>query len=517
MNSNFIDILRKSFNSNKTKSLSFRLSQLQGLINFVKENEIIIVEALGKDLGKPRNDALVSELLPIEMETKYVMENLANWMKPEYTQVPFVMEPATSEIQSEPYGVCLVMGAFNFPFSLLLSPLIGAIAAGNCAVIKPSEMTPSSEAVLLAHLGRYLDPECYHVVTGGVEVTSELLKIKFDKIFFTGSARVGRIVMRAAAEHLTPVTLELGGKSPTIVDESAQDLDLVARRIIWGKAVNAGQICIAPDYVFCHEKHHDKLVQIMKEVLKKQYGENRQKCPDFGRIVSKGHCQRLEKLLESARSNKNFTIECGGSVDVSDRFVDVTLVTGVDGSCDLMKEEIFGPILPILKYHDLSEPIFHIKSGDKPLVMYIFGKSNKNIDRLIHEVSSGGVVVNDTLFHFGNQYAPFGGVGSSGIGEYHGKFSFDGFSHKRQVMRRDDHGLLDMPHRYAPYSDFNLSVFLFAARLPALPFKKSKYALRKALFAMIGISIVSIGVIQYAPNKLGDFGRIIKNLTDYFK
>lgn len=436
--------LRAAYATGKTKTYGWRVAQLQGVQRFMTENEAKIGAALAADLGRHIFEAVGLEIVPVSMEITHMLEHLKCWMKPTYTDVPAMMQPASSEIIAEPYGVCLVMGAFNYPISLTLGPVIGAISAGNCVLIKPSEMSSNVEKLLAEVLPNYLDKDCFAVVCGGVSTTTELLKLQFDKIFFTGSPRVGKIVMKAAAEHLTPVSLELGGKSPTIIDESVTDMEVVAQRVLWGKCANAGQTCIAPDYLFVHEKKYDEFLTHAKKKLAKFYGNDIQRAPEFARIISTGHAERIQGLIQEAGAN---AVAFGGHVDVSTRYVEPTLLVNVSLDSKIMNEEIFGPVLPILKYTDINTVIAHVNKHDKPLTMYIFAKNRKLIDKLTNSIDSGSVVVNDCLFQFANVYAPFGGVGASGMGGYHGKFSFDCFSHKRPIMRRDDHLILDAPQR----------------------------------------------------------------------
>jgi aldehyde dehydrogenase (NAD+) len=343
--------------------------------------------------------------------------------------------------------------------------MLGAIAAGNTVVIKPSEMCPASEKILAELLPKYIDSDSYRVVCGDVPVTSALLKLQWDKIFFTGSTRVGKIVMKAAAEFLTPVSLELGGKSPTIIHESVTDIELAATRVLWGKSVNAGQTCIAPDYVFCHEKHYDRFLACLKEKSLSFYGKEPQQSKDYARIVSPAHFNRLNALLTDSRAQ----VYSGGRTDEKDKFIEVTVLKDVKKESKIMQEEIFGPILPVMVYRDIQEVIDYVNSGDKPLTMYLFGKDRQWIDRMTDAVPSGSIVVNDVLFQFANVFAPFGGVGASGMGNYHGKYSFDCFSYKRSILRRDDHRLLDAPIRYPPYGPYAVTIFKSLVKLPAMP------------------------------------------------
>mmetsp|Transcript_9633 Transcript_9633/g.15908 ORF Transcript_9633/g.15908 Transcript_9633/m.15908 type:complete len:461 (+) Transcript_9633:54-1436(+) len=447
--SDMLESLNGVFATDKTKHYQWRYAQLAAMKIMLQKHEIDVKQALAADLGRHEFEAVGLEILGTLGELDYTMKNLKTWMKPEPTEVPLWMAPASSELSYEPYGIALILGPFNYPISLTLSPMIGAIAAGNCVVVKPSEMTTAVEKLLCDLIPKYLDCECIKVVAGGISTTTELLALRWDKIFFTGSPRVGKIVMKAAAEHLTPVSLELGGKSPTIIDESVGDLEVAAQRVMWGKCANAGQTCIAPDYVFCHEKHYDKFLELCKTKLAQFYGADPQKASDYGRIVSKQHCQRLKKMITDATSGakKKGKIFVGGRVDEDDKYVEPTILTEVSMDSLAMTEEIFGPLLPVHKYSDLNTVLEHVKEGEKPLTIYIFARNRRNIDTITNTLSSGSVVVNDALVQFANFYAPFGGVGESGIGGYHGIFSFKAFSHQKPILRRDDHLVLDVPFR----------------------------------------------------------------------
>lgn len=458
--------LRKVFHTGKTKSFEFRVKQLQALQRMVQTEEKLIIEALAKDLGRSQFEAVGLEVLGLGMEIEHVLSNLSSWMEPTYTKVPAMMAPATNEIVYEPYGVCLVIGAFNYPIMLTLSPFVGAIMAGNVCVIKPSEMSSHCEALLATLIPRYLDNECYKVICGGIDTNKALLELQWDKIFFTGSIRVGKIVAAAAAKHLTPTCLELGGKSPCIIDESVTDLTLVTQRIMWGKCANAGQTCIAPDYVLCHEKHYDAFLDAAAKMVKRFYGEDPAKSPDLCRIISKDHARRLKGLLDDGPGR----IVYGGAVDVEGRYVQPTIIAEARLDSKLMSDEIFGPLLPVIKVSSTDQCVDIIRTMEKPLAIYIYGKNRRMIDQVTTSVTSGGVLVNDCLFHFGNSFTPFGGVGPSGMGGYHGKFSFEAFSHRKTVMRRDDHMIFDVPVRYPPYTAGGLKLFRAAAtKLPALP------------------------------------------------
>lgn len=488
-------LVGRSFSSGKTRSYEWRKAQLTQLKNMMSENEEMLIQALRKDLGRSNFECVGLELVPIAMEVQHAIDNLRSWMKCDLVPVPVFMAPASCEIHHDAYGVCLVISAFNYPFELALGPLIGAIAAGNCTVIKPSELAPACEEVMKFLLEKYLDQDCFSVVCGGVDVTTQLLDQQWDKIFFTGSPRVGKIVMAAAAKNLTPVSLELGGKSPVIVDNTITDIELVTRRIMWGKCANAGQTCIAPDYILCHESMYDILIEHLIKTLGKFYGQDIQSSKDFARIISETHCQRLKGLLDESKAKIIF----GGQVDVSTKYFQPTIVGEIDLNSRLMREEIFGPILPVIKFKDISEIQKIIAVLEKPLSMYIFSKNRKFIDTLIETIPSGSLVVNDTLLHFANPNLPFGGIGDSGLGAYHGKYSFEAFTHKRSVMRRDDHSLLDVSVRYPPYTVFGENFFKFVCmKIPSLP------AVSQGVFWMAtgaAASALAVGVAMFITRK----------------
>lgn len=414
-----MDTLRNTFRSGKTRSYEWRIAQLRGMKRMYSENEDAIIEALKSDLGRSPFEAIGLEILSWAVEIDNALANLKTWMKPVFTNYPAMMAPATSEYVFEPYGVVLVIGSFNYPILLSMSPLLGAIIAGNCAVLKPSEVSKASEKLLVTLAAKYLDKSCIRVITGGVEMNTTLLDMKWDKIFFTGSTRVGKIVAQAAAKNLTPFILELGGKSPTIIDESCGNMELVCRRIIWGKLSNAGQTCIAPDYILCHSSKYEEFLATAVKVLKKFHGDDPAKSDSYSRIVTTQHCERLKGLLDGHGGG---TLVVGGEVDVANRYVAPTIIRDVKMDSKLMSEEIFGPILPVIKYRHTDEVIAMINSEtlQKPLALYIFSKDRGMVDKVIAACPSGGVVINDTVFHFGNIHIPFGGIGSSGMGGYHG-------------------------------------------------------------------------------------------------
>ena len=459
------------------------------------ENKGMIIAGLKEDLGRSDFEAEGLEFLALELDIQHSIDNLKKWMQPTITSVPVFMAPASSEIHHEPYGVCLVIGAFNYPVQLALGPLVGAISAGNCCVVKPSDLAVKVEEILKHLIPKYLDNDCFECVIGGVSTSTKLLEQKWDKIFFTGSPRVGKVVSAAAAENLTPVTLELGGKSPVVVDSSVTDMALVTRRIMWGNCANAGQTCIAPDYVLCEEKIFDQFVESLKHTIGLFYGKSDEEVATsdhLGRVISKQHTERLKKLIDE---NKSY-IAYGGKVNVAKKYVQPTIFTNPPASSRLLSEELFGPLLPVIKYKDISQVQKTVAQvGEKPLALYIFSKRRQFIDELVDTIQSGGVVVNDVMMHFGNNNLPFGGIGNSGVGFYHGQFSFECFSHKRAVMRRDDHTILDVPFRYPPYHDFGLKFFQFAARyIPSQPAVTTS--------SLTG-AVVIAALIWYAGNHYG--------------
>ncbi|XP_078331765.1 aldehyde dehydrogenase family 3 member B1-like isoform X3 [Crassostrea virginica] len=425
--------LRKAFNSGVTKTYEWRKKQLEGVLTLLDENRDRIAQCLKDDLNKPSLEAAVYEIDFSRNDLIETMNNLKDWMKPEKVKKGLLNIMDTAYIQREPYGVALVMGAWNYPIQITVVPLFGAIAAGNCVVLKPSELAGSTAKALEELIPKYLDNECVKVVNGGIPETTALLKERFDYIFYTGNTMVGKIIMRAAAEYLTPVTLELGGKSPVFVDENS-DLNLVARRVTWGKLVNAGQTCIAPDYVMCKKELQEKLVEECKKSINEYYGDPA-KSQDYCRIINERHLKRIKKLIDGSGD-----VVVGGDVDEEQKYVAPTILTNVKESDPVMMEEIFGPVLPIMPVNNAEEAITHINKGEKPLAMYVFSKDHEVAKKFLDNTSSGGFVFNDTMMHAGLMSLPFGGVGSSGIGSYHGMHTFDTFSHKRAVLERKHGG-----------------------------------------------------------------------------
>ncbi|OQV23415.1 Aldehyde dehydrogenase, dimeric NADP-preferring [Hypsibius exemplaris] len=437
--------LRAAFQTGKSKPYEFRIRQLEGLLRFFDENVDILCAALWKDLHKPRQECIVTEIEIVKNEIRSALASLKKWMAPRPAEKSLAIMTDYPFIQHEPYGVALIIGAWNYPVNLLLSPLVGAISAGNCVLIKPSEVSENVERLLEQLLPQYLDKNCFEVVCAGPEDTSLLLKEQFDYIFFTGSTTVGKIVYEAAAKHLTPVTLEMGGKSPVYVDADA-DMALTAKRIMWGKTLNAGQTCIAPDYVLCTADTQRQLVEAMKKVSH-DFSTDQQDSKDYCHIVSDRQFNRLKGLL------KDQTIGFGGQTDAETRYIAPTVLTNVDPASDVMKAEIFGPILPIIPVADVDQAIRFVQQREKPLALYIFAKSKKVIEKILRGTTSGGACVNDTIMHVTVDSLPFGGVGPSGLGAYHGFSSFETFSHKRSILWKP-HGLDFLYYsRYPPYSE----------------------------------------------------------------
>ncbi|XP_003465279.1 aldehyde dehydrogenase family 3 member A2 isoform X1 [Cavia porcellus] len=447
--------LRQAFRSGRSRPLQFRLQQLEALRRMVQEHEKDILAAIGADLCKSEFNGFNQEVITVLGEIGFMLANLPEWVTPTPAKKNLLTLLDEVYVQPEPLGVVLIIGAWNYPFVLTMHPLVGAIAAGNAAIIKPSELSENTAKILTKLLPQYLDQDLYAVINGGVEETTELLKHRFDHILYTGNATVGKIVMAAAAKHLTPVTLELGGKSPCYVDKDC-DLDVVCRRITWGKWMNCGQTCIAPDYVLCEASLQNQIVQKIKETVKEFYGENVKESPDYERIINLRHFKRIQSLLEGQK------IAFGGETDEATRYIAPTILTDVDPKSRVMQEEIFGPVLPLVPVKNADEAINFINEREKPLALYIFSHNNKLIKRMIDETSSGGVTVNDVVMHFTLNALPFGGVGASGMGAYHGKYSFDTFSHHRacllKSLKREGANKL----RYPPNSQskVNLAKFL---------------------------------------------------------
>lgn len=414
------------FNTHKTKNLKFRKQQLKLLSKNIKNHENELLDALYKDLGKSKVEAYATEIGMLLKSIKLMRKELKNWSKTKQTDTPLYLFPTKSYIKKEPYGTVLIIGPFNYPVQLVFEPLIGAIAAGNTAIVKPSELTPHVAIVIKDIIEDTFDEAYVSVVEGGIEDTQTLLSLPFDYMFFTGSEKVGKIVYEAAARKLIPVTLELGGKSPVIVDDTA-NIKVASERISFGKFTNAGQTCVAPDYILVQRKVKNDLIKALKKTITEFYGENIEKSPDFGRIVNQKHFNRLNDLIQIHKDNVVF----GGNSSKEDLYIEPTLLDNITNDNKIMKEEIFGPILPIITYDNFDEVLEIIQSKSKPLSLYLFSEDENMTHRVVEELSFGGGAINDTLMHLANPNLPFGGVGSSGIGQYHGKYSFDTFSHMK--------------------------------------------------------------------------------------
>jgi aldehyde dehydrogenase (NAD+) len=435
---------RNYFSNGQPKELSVRLEKLKILRQAIITNEAAILEALKQDLNKSAFEAYETEVGIVLDELKFTIKNLPKWFKPKPVKTPITHFIASSHIYPEPYGVVLIMSPWNYPFQLTIAPLIGAIAAGNCALIKPSAYAPHTSGIIAHMVREFFDEEYIAVIEGGRAANEALLEERFDYIFFTGSVNVGKNVMAAAAKHLTPVTLELGGKSPCIVDKNI-DVNLAARRIVWGKFLNAGQTCVAVDYLLVPKDVKPELLKAISHWIKMFYGTDPSQSPDFPKIINRKHLERLIGLLASGEKIT------GGNVDQDRLYFSPTVLDNVTWDDPVMQEEIFGPILPVLEYDDLLEVIDMVNKRPKPLALYFFSNSRKNQQRVIREISFGGGCINDTIVHLATPYMPFGGVGSSGMGGYHGKASFDTFSHFKSILKKSM--ALDLPVRYPPYKN----------------------------------------------------------------
>lgn len=443
------DLIKKQkafFSAGKTLRYEYRAEQLGKLRAAVLKYQAELESALARDLGKSRTESWYSEIGFVLSGISHAQKHLKHWMAVRRAKSPFTVFSARSYVIRQPLGSVLIIGPYNYPFQLLIEPLTAAIAAGNCAVLSPSELTPNVSAVVKKLIENTFEKEYIWCGEGGAENNTELLRARFDSIFFTGSARVGKIVMRAAAENLVPVTLELGGKSPVIVDETAK-IKLAAERIAWGKFLNAGQTCVAPDYVFVQQSVYGDFIRELKDAVRRFYGEDAKDSPDYGRIVNDRHMQRLCAVL----SKDGRSVVCGGAADVADRYISPTVLcpaSAENAAC--MQEEIFGPLLPVFSYKDMREPLAYINAHEKPLALYIFSERRATVKDLLKRTASGGVSVNDTVSHIINPDLPFGGVGTSGMGRYHGEYGFLTFSHQRSVLERSTR--IKMTLCFPPYT-----------------------------------------------------------------
>ncbi|NGZ77033.1 aldehyde dehydrogenase [Saccharibacillus alkalitolerans] len=422
---------RAFYDTDRTRGYKFRMRRLEKLKAAIQRYEPALIEALQADLGKPAFESYSTEIGFVLNTITEISKELYRWSKPQRVATPMSLAGGSSFVINEPYGTVLIIGPFNYPFQLVMEPLVGAIAAGNCAVIKMSDSTPNVSAVVKQLLGDVFEDHYVRVLDGGKDTVNALINSPFDYIFFTGSTEVGRIVAEAAAKQLIPVTLELGGKSPAIVDKQA-DIRMAAKRIIWGKLVNAGQTCIAPDYVLVHESKKVQLLIAMKNAIREFLGEDMWSSPDFGRIVNERHFDRLTAILEKDKDRIAF----GGNGDRETKFIEPTLLDIDSWDAASMQEEIFGPILPVLTYEDINDAIRQVNSHPRPLSLYLFTTDEAVQERVLDKVPFGGGCINDTLLHISNPNLPFGGTGASGMGAYHGVYSLTTFSHQKSIFKR---------------------------------------------------------------------------------
>eukprot|EP01006_Ploeotia_vitrea_P001472 TRINITY_DN104909_c0_g1_i1.p1 TRINITY_DN104909_c0_g1~~TRINITY_DN104909_c0_g1_i1.p1 ORF type:complete len:519 (+),score=334.36 TRINITY_DN104909_c0_g1_i1:111-1667(+) len=497
---------RAAFDSGRTMSIRWRKQQLLKLRDLIKENELELQEAVKKDLHKPAAECNLTELGMALNDIAYHYNNIDAWTAPEKVSqdVPFIQRLDNPQIRRDPLGLVLIIGAWNYPFQLTLVPLIGAITGGNCAIIKPSEVSPHSAQLLAELLPRYLDAEAFRVINGDVPVTTEVLKQRYDHILYTGGGFVGKIILRAAAEHLTPVTLELGGKSPCYIDDDC-DFRVVARRLIWGRLMNAGQTCIAPDYVLCSKRAEDKLVPAIKAALADFYGDNPKQSNDLSRIVNDRHFRRVKAFVDGSNV-RNGKVVIGGDTDEKEKYVAPTVLTDVDPQSPVMTDEIFGPVLPIVTVDAVDEAIKFINARDKPLALYVFSNTSKTCEKVLKLTSSGSAVVNDTLMQAGCAQLPFGGVGGSGMGAYHGKHSFDTFTHVKAVLYKNQGLEAVNAVRYPPYSERKTS--LITKLMVGTP--KTGLAKYSSYFVAAGVAVAAVAYANYVDPT------IVDRLTKFF-
>ncbi|MEK4629770.1 MAG: aldehyde dehydrogenase [Solibacillus sp.] len=428
-----IESQRSFYFTGATKDIEFRKQQLVLLKETIKKYEAQVIEALALDLRKSEFEAYSNEIGIVYDSISYFLKNLDEWMKPQSIKTPLHFQPAKSFIVREPYGVTCIIGPFNYPFQLVIEPLIGAIIGGNTAIIKPSESAVHTAIMIKKIIEETFPANYVRVVEGEKDEVTALIHAPFDYIFFTGSVAVGKVVAKAAAERLTPITLELGGKSPVIVDQTA-NLDVAAKRIAWGKFNNTGQTCVAPDYVLVHESVAKKFSKIMKKTIREFFGVDAQKSADYGRIINERQFDRLQKLIDQERQ----TVTFGGSTDREDLYIEPTILENITWNSPSMEDELFGPILPILTFKELPQAIHEIRKLPKPLSAYLFSENEKAIAYFLQELPFGGGCINDVITHVGNTYLPFGGVGPSGVNSYHGKASFENFTHAKSIMQRSN-------------------------------------------------------------------------------
>lgn len=437
---------RVFFATQQTKSLSFRKMYLEKLKSLIISNETLLYEAIYKDFRKSKFDTYTTEISFILKDIDYYLKNLKALAKPKKASTNLVNQLGSSKIYSDPLGCTLVIGAWNYPYQLSLSPMIAAIATGNCCILKPSEIAENTMKAMSQIINENFPSEYLYVYEGGIDETTELLRLKFDKIFFTGSTKVGKIIYKAAAEHLTPVVLELGGKSPAIVTQHA-NLEIAAKRIVWGKFLNAGQTCVAPDYLLVEESIQEQFLEMLRKYIKEfQYSPD---SDQYTQIINQRNFQRLTKLIDQKK------IYFGGNFDEENRFIEPTILNNVDWKDEIMQEEIFGPLLPVISFKNYNSALKAILELEKPLAAYLFTNNTEEKEHFTQKISFGGGCINDTVMHLSNDHLPFGGVGTSGIGNYHGKFGFEAFSHQKSVLEKTTWGEPNI--KYPPYSEKKLS------------------------------------------------------------
>lgn len=437
---------RDFFKTQQTKSLAFRKMYLEKLKSLIISNENMLYEAINKDFGKSKFDTFTTELSFILNDINYYIKNLKSLSKPKKVSTNLVNQLGSSRIHADPLGCVLVIGAWNYPYQLSLSPIIAAMAAGNCCILKPSEIAENTMKAMVSIINENFPPEYLYVYEGGIEETTALLQLKFDKIFFTGSTKVGKIVYKAAAEHLTPVTLELGGKSPAIVTQNTH-LEMAAKRIVWGKFLNAGQTCVAPDYLLVEETIQEQFLEMLRKYIKEfRYDKG---SVHYTRIINQRNFQRLIRLIDKEK------IYSGGYFDEEKLYIEPTILNHIDWKDEIMQEEIFGPLLPVISFKNYNAALNSILDLEKPLAAYLFTNDSEEKENFTRKLSFGGGCINDTVMHLSNDNLPFGGVGSSGIGNYHGKYGFETFSHQKAVLEKATWGEPNI--KYPPYSEKKLS------------------------------------------------------------
>ncbi|PWN61085.1 aldehyde dehydrogenase [Chryseobacterium viscerum] len=437
---------RDFFATQQTKSLTFRKMYLEKLKSLIISNENMLYEAINKDFGKSKFDTFTTELSFILNDINYYLKHLKSLSKPKKVSTNLPNQLGSSKIHADPLGCTLVIGAWNYPYQLSLSPLIAAMAAGNCCILKPSEIAENTMKAMASIINENFPSEYLYVYEGGIDETTALLQLKFDKIFFTGSTKVGKIVYKAAAEHLTPVVLELGGKSPAIVTKNA-NLEMAAKRIVWGKFLNAGQTCVAPDYLLVEETIQEQFLEMLRKYIKEfRYDPDSEQ---YTRIINQRNFQRLIRLIDKEK------IYSGGSFNEEKLYIEPTILNHVDWNDEIMQEEIFGPLLPVISFQNYNAALNSILELEKPLAAYLFTNHSEEKEMFTRKLSFGGGCINDTIMHLSNDNLPFGGVGSSGIGNYHGKYGFEAFSHQKAILEKATWGEPNI--KYPPYSEKKLS------------------------------------------------------------